>query len=123
MIFLRLKNTFVCALLCFLLTFLLCSCENTITTYADELTSYSWSAILENESEVMLSFKDDNATFKVEFPDSQKLVLSGFCELYDSSFVIHDTKTKYRYKFDYIVHFDRVELVYDDNTVSLYKRE
>ena len=123
MIFLRLKNTFVCTFLCFLLTFLLCSCENTITTYADELTSCSWSATLENEAELALDFTDDNATLKADFPDGEELCLSGFCELYDSTFVIHDTKTKYQYKFDYIVHFDRVELIYDNNTVSLYKRE
>ncbi len=79
--------------------------------------------MLENETEVLLDFKDNNATFKAKFPDDEKLVLSGFCELYDDSFVIHDNNTKYSYEFLYIVHFDRVELIYDNNTVSLYKRE
>ena len=111
-----------CVLMC-LVFFFLCSCSDEIKSEKDELSAYAWSAELENKTAVTLSFSEDKATLKAELQKGEKLTLSGFCELYDDYFVIHDEKTKYPYEFFYNVHFDRVELIYGDNTVSLYKRE
>ncbi len=69
----------------------------------------------------MLSFKDDNATLKMKQKDGEKLCISGFCEVSDSIFVIYDDKTKTPYAFEYMVHFDRVNVKILTNTVSLYK--
>lgn len=69
----------------------------------------------------MLSFKDDNATLQIKQSNGEKMSISGFCELSDSIFIIYDNNSKTSYAFEYIVHFDRVNVKYLTNTVSLYK--
>ncbi len=96
-------------------------CESVVTNSADELCANSWSAVLSNDNEISLCFDGDNATLKVNLADKQSASISGLCEISDSAFVIHDEKTNFDFAFSYIVHFNRVQLVYGENTVSLYK--
>lgn len=104
-----------------LFMFILCGCSETVSSYSDELSLNNWSATLDNKAKVSLEFEDDDAVFEIVLSDKQKVVISGLCEIDQSRFVIHDRATKTPYAFSYIVHFDRVEIVYDENTVSLYK--
>lgn len=100
---------------------MLTSCTTDILTPSDELVSSSWYAKLENNNEIKLSFLEDTASLILTFPDNKKIVIHGFCEVSDTAFVIHDEKTDTPFAFEYIVHFDRVEVIYNKNTVSLYK--
>ncbi len=108
--------TFVC-----LITVFLCSCTQVVTNSADELKMGEWSETLENESIISLSFDGDFATLKIANEYMENVCISGLCEFSETDFVIHDEKTKTPFAFSYIVHFDRVEIVYGGNTVSLYK--
>ncbi len=104
----------------FLLLFLV-GCTTIVETASDELTASTWYAKLENNNEIKLRFKDDNACIEVVFSDDEKLCVSGFCEVSDTEFIIYDKTTQTAYVFEYIVHFDRVIVKYFTNTVSLYK--
>lgn len=97
-------------------------CTSTsIQSYSDELVSSLWCAKLENSTQIMLSFKDDKADLKIILKDGSMLSINGVCEVSDSIFVIYDDKTRTPYAFEYIVHFDRVDVEFLTNTVSLYK--
>lgn len=116
----KMLRSTLCFALAFMLSFTLSGCTRQIKNSADELTLHSWSAQLENGNTIDLSFSDDNATLMLTVKDNDPVTLSGFCEISDSEFVIHDSAFGV-YPFSYIVHFDRVELTYDSNTVSLNK--
>ncbi|MBQ8860882.1 MAG: hypothetical protein IJ015_06065 [Ruminococcus sp.] len=116
------KNRFLpLAIALCLLNFILCSCTQVVKNNADELKMGEWHASLDNESEITLSFIDDLATLEVTNKDSESVCISGLSEVSDTDFVIHDNKTQMPFAFSYIVHFDRVEIIYEENTVSLYK--
>lgn len=102
---------------------MLTGCTKTaIQSYSDELVSSLWSATLDNETRIMLSFaEDDTATLKMKLKGEKELSISGFCEVSDTIFVIYDDSTGVPYAFEYMVHFDRVILKFSTNTVSLYK--
>lgn len=104
-----------------IIVLVLSGCSKVVMNSADELTMYMWGAQLENGNEISLKFDDDNATLSLILFDDEKVIINGLCELSDTAFVIHDEKTKTPYAFSYIVHFDRVEIIYGENTVSLYK--
>ncbi len=117
------KAYFKYILLCLTLfvCLLLCSCSRAITSSADELTAHSWQAQLDNGNTITLSFDMDNATLALAYADDTEVNIEGLCELSDTSFVIHDSDTFSSYKFDYIVHFDSVDITYGNTTVSLNK--
>lgn len=100
---------------------LLCSCSRCVINSGDELTLNTWQTQFDNGNVVSLSFDADNATFSLTYSDKTKVELCGLCELSNTSFVIHDNDTLSEYKFDYIVHFDSVDITYADTTVSLNK--
>lgn len=104
-----------------LVCLLLCSCEHVVENSADELRLSDWCATLENESELSLGFDEDYATFEITNKGLETVCISGLYEISERDFVIHDEKTSTPFAFSYIVHFDRVEIVYGENTVSLYK--
>ncbi len=117
---------FVCricivATLLLLVIYTFCGCNRSIDNCADELVVSSYFAKLDNGSEISLSFCGDNATLYVKLADASACKISGFCEISDSIFVIYDDKTKKTYAFEYLVHFDSVDIIYEGNTVSLYK--
>ncbi|MBQ8057585.1 MAG: hypothetical protein IJ275_04550 [Ruminococcus sp.] len=103
------------------LIFLSSGCSEVVTNSADELTQSKWSVQLDNGNKIALDFDGDKASLSVTLFDNKSITLSGLCELSSTAFVIHDENTKIPYAFTYIVHFDRVEIVYGENTVSLYK--
>lgn len=110
-----------CALLCVIVLLMLSGCQRVVENYGDELVMSSWVGELENGNTLTLRFDGNFATLSVTLFDKKTASVSGLCEISDSAFVIHDSKTKTPYAFTYIVHFDRVEIVYGENTVSLYK--
>lgn len=112
---------FMLFIMCLAVMFITSSCSLAVDSNADELTASSWSTTLENSNEINLSFTDDNATLTILFADGEKCKISGFCEVGDSGFVIHDSLSNTPYAFEYVVYFDRVELIFESNTVSLYK--
>ena len=92
-----------------------------VTNSADELTLNTWVGELENSNTISLEFDGNFATLTVSLYDKKTTSISGLCEISDTAFVIHDSKTKTPYAFSYIVHFNRVEIIYKENTVLLYK--
>lgn len=105
----------------FLIPLLFCSCTKVVTNSGDELTMSNWRAELDNKGVVTLTFESDNACFSFESSDGEKLVLEGLCELSKDVFVIHDVYTKTPYTFEYVVHFDSVDIMHGENTLSLDK--
>lgn len=112
-----------CFLLFTMLAIPLCSCTKVIDNCADELVSSRWSATLDNGNTITLYFAGDGAVLMVRFSDDTSVSIYGLCEISDISFVIHDIKSMSAFAFNYIVHFDRVEVIYNQNTVVLYKCE
>ena len=110
-----------CVILCISVVLVFSGCQQVVTNPADELTLNKWVGELENSNTVSLEFDGSVATLSVTLYDKKNASISGLCELSDSAFVIHDASTKIPYAFSYIVHFDRVEIVYKENTVLLYK--
>lgn len=108
-------------ILVFAFLLLLCSCTKVIVNSADELTSYSYSKEFENGNIVSLSFDENNATLSMKTKRGDKAVISGFCEISDSEFVIFDSKTYVSYPFGYRVHYDSVDIMYDTNVLTLDK--
>lgn len=92
-----------------------------VTNSADELTLNTWVGELENSNTISLEFDGNCAMLTVSLYDKKTTSISGLCEISDTAFVIHDSKTKTPYAFSYIVHFNRVEIIYKENTVLLYK--
>ena len=113
-------KSIVCVILV-VLTLVLSGCTKAVTNPADELTGSKWYSKLENKNEITLEFIDDKARLTLSLSDKKSTTICGLCELSDTAFVIHDEYTKIPFAFSYIVHFDRVEIIYDKNTVSLYK--
>lgn len=113
-------KSIVCVVL-LVLTLVLSGCTKAVANPADELTDSKWYAQLENGNEITLDFSGDKASLTLSLSDNKSAKISGLCELSDTAFVIHDEDTKIPFAFSYIVHFDRVEIIYDKNTVSLYK--
>ncbi len=111
----------LCVTLCIYVLLCLCSCTRVITNNADELTFSSWGYEFKNGNSVNLSFANHNATLELYAKGVKKVVISGFCEINDTQFVIYDSKTKYGFAFEYIVYFDHVDIVYDNTTLSLNK--
>ena len=106
----------------FILMFVLCSCSRVIVNSADELTYNSYSKEFSNGNIVTLSFdENNNATLTMKTNKGKQAVISGFCEISDSEFVINDTKTSVAYPFRYTVYFDRVDIMYEGNVLTLNK--
>lgn len=101
--------------------FLLCSCTRVIVNCADELSLYSYSKEFENGNTVSLSFDKNNATLSMKTNGGEQAVISGFCEMSETEFVIFDSKTGVAYPFEYIIYSDRVDIMYDTNVVTLDK--
>ena len=116
----NLRFSACCLLLVFVL-FTLCACTDAVVNTADELRLNTWSAELYNGGVVSLSFSGDFATLKLENSELEEFAVSGLCEISDTAFVIHDENTDAPFAFTYIVHFDSVEILYEENTVRLYK--
>ncbi|MBQ4128438.1 MAG: hypothetical protein IJD68_01540 [Ruminococcus sp.] len=106
---------------CFVMLFTFCGCSRNVVNCADELVLNSYYKELDNGNNISLSFNGDEATLKLELIDGSSQKISGFCELSNSDFIIYDKETLMPYAFSYVVHFDGVDIVYDSNTVSLYK--
>lgn len=102
-------------------TALLCSCARVVTSNADELTMHTWQSELDNGNIITLTFSGDNATLTLSYKDTEPVQVSGLCELDDTTFVIHDSSLFYSYEFQYVLHYDCVDIIYADTTVSLDK--
>lgn len=114
------RRIFLLALL-IICVFILSSCDKQIKNYADELTSSNWKSVYDNGNTAQLNFENDNACFILTTSSNNKAQISGFCEISDDSFVIHDDKTNTAFVFKYKVNFDCVDIIYDENTLSLKK--
>ncbi len=99
----------------------LCSCTKAVANVSDELTASKWCSTFENGNCVYLSFEDDEADLTLSTSDKKSFTISGFCEISDSQFVIHDKETSSSFAFKYVVNFDSIDIVYDEHTLSLGK--
>ena len=99
---------------------LLCACQRTINTPADEIVLYEWRSQLDNGNTVSLRFEDDNAVLTAQ-NDRFQLTVSGYCAMYDDCFLICDTDTTDNYTFYYQLYGDHIELTCGGGTISLNK--
>lgn len=111
----------VCCMLLIFVFFNFCACTDAVINNADELRLNKWSAGLDNGGNISLSFSGDYATLMLTNSELEEYTVSGLCEISDTLFVIHDKSADTPFAFSYIVHFDSVEILYEENTVRLYK--
>lgn len=112
---------FVAVFTIFFMLIIMSGCSAQVRNFSDELTLNSWHTTFDNGNEISLTFDGDFATLTMQVSDNEKYEISGICECDDSSFIIYDSKYNIPYAFNYVVHYDRVELTYNKNTVSLEK--
>lgn len=103
------------------LVFFLSGCSSVVSNSADELTLNSWQTTFDNGNKVRLVFDGDYATLTLSVKDFDTTTISGLCECDDNSIIIYDKMSGIAYPFSYVVHFDKVDVTYGKNTVSLYK--
>lgn len=102
--------------------FFISGCTQTVSSPSDELIMSSWSLNDDKGNDIKLTFSDDSAAFSVNCDNKSTSVnISGFCELSQDSFVIHDNATGVVFAFRYKLHFDSIDLSYDNGTVRLNK--
>lgn len=104
-----------------LLCLILSGCARVIDSEKDEIRLSKWEGAYENGKTVALRFEDSSAFFSVRGKDIA-LDIEGLCSLTDDSFMIFDEKSGLSYRFDYILHGDRIELSYRGDSIELEKK-
>lgn len=99
---------------------LLSGCAQVIDNNADELRLYEWQGETEGGNTAALRFDGSDASFEIDFLDTE-MIVSGFCTVSDDSLMICDDETGFDYTFDYKLYGDRVELTFDSSQISLKK--
>ena len=83
---------------------------------------YSWSASLDNGTEVDLRFGDTYGYLDI-YGDGEPLHIGGLCMSTDDSFLIFDEQSGMNYSFAYRLHGDRVELIRNGSVLVLDKND
>ena len=100
---------------------ILSGCTQTqITSKADELMANKWFASDKFGKEVALSFAQDTAELKVKTNDFSCEII-GTALVDEQTIRIFDNTLKQAYNFDYSLYGDRIEIIYNENTVELNK--
>lgn len=107
--------------LAFIVCFSFCSCQRVIENKKDEVEQNLWQSEFENQNTVTLRFDDINATFTVEDNERLKLFIHGMFFIDDESIYIIDDETHTAFSFSYILHGDRIELIFNEKKIELSK--
>ena len=114
----RLKCLWLCIVVVML--FLTGCTQAQITSKADELIANKWSASDKFGKEISLSFIQDTAELKVKTNDFS-CEITGTALVDEQTVKIFDNTLKQSYSFNYTLYGDKIEIIYDENTIELSK--
>lgn len=110
--------------MCFIviiMIFLLCGCtQKQITSVSDELMANSWQGNDEFNKEITLTFNGNTADLKIKTDDFSGSV-TGLTVVNDTKIEIFDNTLKEKFCFEYVLYGDKIELIYNKNTIELNK--
>lgn len=112
----------IVAVLIISLCFVLSACTTDTSGYVNELKSSKWVAKLEGGAEVKLDFEEDTATLKIN-NSGKSTEIKGSYIADESTFVIFMPEVSQNYTFDYTPKGDKLDLSYNNNTITLNKAE
>ena len=102
------------------LIFIMTSCSGAVENAADEIRLNEWSARLKCGYDVKLSFKDDNAEFKILSKNKNSDIrLNGLCFIDRCRIMIFDSSDKDSYVFLYKLSDNKLSLKYDGGKIVL----
>lgn len=108
-------------ILSIIICLLFCSCTADTSGYKYELTSKSWSAVLEGGARAELSFEGDIALLTLQSGGSTAQI-KGKYVADDTSFVIFVPEIAQNYTFNYTPKGRTLELKYKNDTIILKQR-
>ena len=102
--------------------FVFSACTTDTSGYINELTSSNWNAKLEGGAEINLEFYENTAVLKIN-NSGKSTEIKGEYIADRSSFVIFMPEVSQNYSFDYSPKGNKLDLSYNNNTITLNKRE
>lgn len=112
----------IVALLLISLCFVLCACTTNTSGYINELTSSKWQKTFEGGAEINLDFDENTAVLKIN-NSGISTEIKGDYIADQSSFVIFVPEVSQNYSFDYTPKGNKLDISYNNNTITLNKRE
>lgn len=104
------------------MVFIMSSCTAVSGNAGDEIRLNRWKTELKGGEKVSLSFKDDNASFKILSNNNKlKLKISGLCLIDSKRIMICDSVDKENYVFDYVLKDNGLSLFYSSGKLKLLR--
>lgn len=100
--------------------FVFSACTTDTSGYVNELRSSKWGAKLDGGAEVNLEFDGDTAMLKISNSD-KNAEIKGVCVADEKSFVVYIPEVAQNYTFDYNPKGDKLDLSYNNHTITLKK--
>ncbi len=110
----------IVAVLLISVCFVFSACTTDTSGYAYELISSKWETKLEGGAEVNLEFCKDSAVIKIS-NSGKSTEIKGSYIADEDSFVIFMPEVAQNYTFDYTPKGDKLDLSYNDSTITLNK--
>ena len=103
------------------ITMLLSGCTQAqITTKADELMAYKWSASDKHGKEISLLFYDDIGHLTIK-TDDISCEITGTALVDEHTVKIFDSSCNQSYSFDYVLYGNKIDITYNEKTIGLNK--
>ena len=112
----------IVAVLLISLCFVFSACTTDTSGYIKELISSKWEKTLEGGAEINLEFYENTAVLKIN-NSGKSTEIKGEYIADRSSFVIFMPEVSQNYSFDYTPKGNKLDLSYNNNTITLNKRE
>lgn len=112
----------IVAVLLISLCFVFSACTTDTSGFMNELTSSKWKKTLEGGAEINLEFNQDTAVLKINNSGKSTEIKGNFIAG-QSSFVIFMPEVSQNYAFDYTPKGNKLDLSYNNNTITLNKVE
>lgn len=104
------------------LCFVFSACTTDTSGYMNELISSKWQKTLEGGAEINLEFDENTAVLKIN-NSGKSIEIKGEYIADQSSFVIFVPEVSQNYSFDYTPKGNKLDLSYNNNTITLNKFE
>ena len=102
--------------------FVFSSCTTDTSGYVNELKSSKWESKLEGGAELSLEFDEDTAVLKI-INSGKSTEIKGNYIADENSFVIFMPEISQNYTFDYTPKDYKLDLSYNNNTITLKKSD
>ncbi len=112
----------IVALLLISLCFVFSACTTDTSGYTNELISSKWQKTLEGGAEINLEFDENTAVLKIN-NSGKSTEIKGDYIADQSSFVIFVPEVSQNYSFDYTPKGNKLDISYNNNTITLNKVE